>query len=124
MDLLPRIPADRQVINAYGDRGFRISGTHWTEPVLVFPAQTLAWHVTSFADMTAESLEPVFGADPAVELLLIGCGPRMAFVPKDLRARLKARGVVIEGLDTGAACRTYNLLMGEGRRVAAALIPV
>ena len=124
MDLLPRIPADRQVINAYGDGGFRISGTHWTRPVLVFPAQTLAWEITSFTDMTVESLEPVFGADPAVELLLIGCGPSMGLVPKDLRAALKARGVVIEGLDTGAACRTYNLLMGEGRRVAAALIPV
>lgn len=124
MDLLPRIPADRQVINAYGDGGFRISGTHWTEPVLVFPAQTLAWQVTSIADMTIEALEPVFGADPAVELLLVGCGPSMAFIRKDLRAALKERGVAVEGLDTGAACRTYNLLMGEGRRVAAALIPV
>lgn len=124
MDLLPRIPADRQVINAYGDGGFRISGKHWTEPVLVFPALTQPWAVTSFADLTIESLEPVFGAEPPVELLLIGCGPSIAFVPKDLRAAVKGRGVVIEGLDTGAACRTYNLLMGEGRRVAAALIPV
>lgn len=124
MDLLPRIPADRQVINAYGDGGFRISGKHWIEPVLVFPAGTQPWAARSFAEITIESLEAVFSADPPVELLLIGCGISIAFVPKDLRAALKARGIAIEGLDTGAACRTYNLLMGEGRRVAAALIPV
>ncbi len=124
MDLLPRIPADRQVINAYGDGGFRISGRRWTEPVLVFPAQTQSWAIGSFAELSIESLEPVFTADPPVELLLIGCGPSIAFIPKDIRAAVKARGAVIEGLDTGAACRTYNLLMGEGRRVAAALLPV
>lgn len=124
MDLLPRIPADRQVINAYGDGGFRISGTHWTQPVLVFPSKTVAWPVAAFSELTLESLEPVFGTEPVAELLLIGCGPAMAFVPNDLRAAVRARGIVIEALDTGAACRTYNLLMGEGRRVAAALIPV
>lgn len=124
MDLLPRIPADRQVINAYGDGGFRISGKHWTEAVLVFPGQTVRWGISSFGEMSFASLAPVFLVEPAVELLLIGCGPSIAFVPKALRAEVKAKGVVIEALDTGAACRTYNLLMGEGRRVAAALIPV
>lgn len=124
MDLLPRIPADRQVINAYGDGGFRISGKHWTEPVLVFPGQTMPWAVTDIAQLSAASLEPAFGMDPAVELLLIGCGPNMTFIDKALRAQIRARGLVIEALDTGAACRTYNLLMGEDRRVAAALIPV
>jgi uncharacterized protein len=124
MDLLPRIPSDRQVINAYGDGGFRITGQHWTRPVLVFPAVTVAWGIDSFAGMSFESLQPVFEADPAVELLLVGCGPSIAFLPKDLRAAVRARGVVMEALDTGAACRTYNLLMGESRRVAAALIPV
>jgi uncharacterized protein len=124
MDLLPRIPSDRQVINAYGDGGFRISGRHWTEPVLVFPGQTLSWDIPDITALTVASLEPTFSMEPAVELLLIGCGPNMAFINKALRAEIRARGPVIETLDTGAACRTYNLLMGEGRRVAAALIPV
>lgn len=124
MDLLPRIPADRQVINAYGDGGFRISGRHWTEPVLVFPGQTMAWDMTDIGSLSIASLEPAFSMQPAVELLLIGCGPSMVFIDKGLRADIRSRGLVIEALDTGAACRTYNLLMGEGRRVAAALIPV
>jgi uncharacterized protein len=124
MDLLPRIAADRQVINAYGDGGFRISGRHWTESVLVFPGQTLAWGVSDIGAMTVASLEPVFAAGPDVEILLLGCGPSMVFIDKALRAAVRTRGPVIETLDTGAACRTYNLLMGESRRVAAALIPV
>ncbi len=124
MDLLPRIPADRQVINAYGDGGFRISGKHWTEPVLVFPGQTLPWGIADIASLTVASLEPAFAMEPAAELLLIGCGPSMVFINKAVRAEIRARGLVLEALDTGAACRTYNLLMGEGRRVAAALIPV
>ncbi len=124
MDLLPRIAADRQVINAYGDGGFRISGTRWTESVLVFPGQTLSWGIPDIKAMTIASLEPVFAAGGDVEILLLGCGPSMVFIDKALRAEVRSRGPVIEALDTGAACRTYNLLMGEGRRVAAALIPV
>ena len=124
MDLLPRIPGDRQVINAYGDGGFRITGQRWEQPVLVFPGQTIAWDIPDFAGMSFDSLQPLFAVEPAVELLLVGCGPSIAFLPKDLRAAVRERGVVMEALDTGAACRTYNLLMGESRRVAAALIPV
>lgn len=124
MDLLPRIPADRQVINAYGDGGFRISGKHWTESVLVFPGQTLPWGIADISAISTASLEPAFSMVPAVELLLIGSGPNMVFIDKALRGEIRTRGLVIEPLDTGAACRTYNLLMGEGRRVAAALIPV
>jgi len=124
MDLLPRIPADRQVINAYGDGGFRISGTHWTQSVLVFPGATLPWGIASIAELSVASLESAFDPDLGIELLLLGCGPSMVFIKKDLRADIRARGLVIETLDTGAACRTYNLLMGEGRRVAAGLIPV
>lgn len=124
MDLLPRIPVDRQVVNAYGDGGFRISGKHWTESVLIFPGQTLAWGIPDIKAMTMASLEPVFAAGPEVEILLLGCGPSMVFIDKALRAEIRAKGPVIETLDTGAACRTYNLLMAEGRRVAAGLIPV
>src|SRR3546814_5471926 len=72
---LPIFPLDRQVINAYGDGGFRINGQRWDQPILIFPGLTVAWAVDGFAGMTVESLQPVFAADPAVELLLVGCGP-------------------------------------------------
>ncbi|MGH6796969.1 MAG: MTH938/NDUFAF3 family protein, partial [Roseiarcus sp.] len=57
-----------------------------------------------------------------VEILLLGCGPRMAPVPPALRQGLRVAGIVVDAMDTGAACRTYNVLLSEDRRVAAALL--
>jgi uncharacterized protein len=57
-----------------------------------------------------------------VEVLLLGTGTRHEFVPPSLRRRLRDAGIVIDTMDTGAACRTYNVLVAEDRRVAAALI--
>lgn len=124
MDLLPKTAPGRQVIEAYGDGGFRVTGQRWNQAVIVQPLLCSPWPAADLVSATIESLTPLFGADPAVELLLIGCGPSMLRVPPALRAALKEQGIVAEGMDTGAACRTYNVLMLEGRRVAAALIPV
>jgi uncharacterized protein len=66
----------------------------------------------------------VLDAGAEVDLLLIGCGRRMALVPPALRQTVRDGGVVIDSMDTGAACRTYNVLLAEDRRVAAALIAV
>jgi len=63
-------------------------------------------------------------ADPAIELLLVGCGSKTVFIPENLRAELKSSDIVVETMDTGAACRTFNVLISEDRRVAAALVPV
>ena len=126
MDVTPLIPAGRQIIETYGDGRFRIANVLHPGSVLVFPAQTLSWPVTEMAALDVASLQPVSLAAKAgeVELLLLGCGPRLAQVPRDLRALLRAEGIVIEPMDTGAAARTFNVLMAEGRRVAAALIAV
>lgn len=122
MDLTPLIPAGRQIIESYGDGRFRISGRVIEGSALVFPDRTLAWPVAAIDQLTDQSLEPVFTG--SLELLLLGCGSRMAPVAPALRQRLRAAGIVLETMDTGAACRTYNVLMSEGRRVAAALIAV
>ncbi|MFY8106518.1 MAG: Mth938-like domain-containing protein [Elstera sp.] len=120
VDITPLIPGNRQVIERYGDSGFRISGVAWTSSVLVRPTQTLAWEVSRLEDITEESLAPLL--DGAVEVLLIGCGARIEMISPKLRAAVRARGPVIDAMDTGAACRTYNVLLAEDRRVAAALI--
>ncbi len=123
MDVTPLIPQGKQIIEAYGEGGFRISGKRVEGSVIVFPDKVIAWVP---ADMSAGSLQPVGAAGQAgsVELLLIGTGARMTQVDRALRQTLRADGVVIEAMDTGAACHTYNVLMAEGRRVAAALIAV
>ncbi|MDE0944234.1 MAG: Mth938-like domain-containing protein [Alphaproteobacteria bacterium] len=124
MDITPPVAADRQLILGYGDGGFRISGTRHKGPVLVLPGQTLPWSVQSIQDLTAESLIPIRDADEPVGVLLIGCGEKMVLIPAKLRAEVRAWGVVIEAMGTGAACRTYNVLLSESRDVAAALIPI
>ena len=126
MDLTPLIPQGRQIVESYGDGRFRVSGTLYEHGILVFPERTIAWPVADIAALTLESLAPVGEAagSGAIDLLLIGCGPRMALIAAPLRAALRAQGIVIEAMDTGAACRTYNVLAAEGRKVAAALIAV
>jgi len=119
MDLTPVVQAGRQVIERYGPSGFRVSGTIYLGPVIVFPDRTEPW---ADAAVTAEALAPV-AAHGGVELLLLGLGRRMSPIPQAVRLSLKAAGIAVEPMDTGAACRTYNVLMGEDRRVAAALLP-
>ena len=123
-DITPDNPAGRQFIEAYGGEGFRIGGRKWAGSVLVSPEQTVAWPVTTIDDLSFETLRPLVVAQPAIGVLLLGCGQRMQVVDSDLRAELREHGIVAEGMDTGAACRTFNVLMGEDRRVAAALIAV
>lgn len=116
--------APAQIIDAYGDGGFRIVGKVWRGSVLLLPGEAVPWAVEDAAKITYKSLAPVRAAEPKVEILLIGCGPRAVPVPAKLRERLRRDGITVDAMDTGAACRTFNVLAGEGRRVAAALIAV
>lgn len=126
MDVTPLIPQGKQVIDGYGDGGFRISGTRVEGSVIVYPDRLSAWGVAAISEVTTAVLEEVSAAGRSgrVDLLLLGTGQRMAQIDRGLRQDLRAAGVVIEVMDTGAACRTYNVLLAEGRKVAAALIAV
>jgi len=117
-------PSDRQLIQTYGPGRFRISDVDHEGAVLVLPHRTTAWGVTTAADIAPDNIAAVIESEPAVEVLLVGCGTRATFIPPSRRAALKAHGITLEVMDTGAACRTYNVLLAEGRRVAAALVPV
>ena len=122
MDIGPRALGDRQLIQSYGEGRFRISGTVHDGGVLVFPERTLPWPVASIRGV--DSLAEVTAAEPAVEILLLGCGSRFETIPAALKEALREAGVMVDSMDTGAACRTYNVLVSEGRRVAAALIAI
>jgi uncharacterized protein len=125
MEINPLVPSqDRQVLQSYGKEGFRVSDVAWPSAIIVFPTRTMVWDVSVVADFSLAAFAPVGEAsDPPIELLLIGTGQRMALLPSKLRADLRALGFGLEVMDTGAACRTYNILVGEERRVAAALLP-
>jgi uncharacterized protein len=124
MEITPLIPEGRQVIESYGDGRFRVSGVAIEGALLVLPTATYPWSAVDVASMTLESLAPILSADPPVEILLVGCGQRLLPLPPALKAALRERGIGADPMSTGAACRTYNVLMSEGRRVAVALLPV
>ncbi len=127
MDVTPLVPAGWQLIEGYGEGAFRIGGRRHVGGVLVFPEKTLPWSpgqggTTGEVDLA--SLAPVMESDPPTDLLLFGSGDRRERISVDIQQALRAAGVVIETMDTGAACRTFNVLLAEGRRIAAALLPV
>jgi len=112
------------VVQAYGDGRFRISGEAVSGSVVVWSDGWTPWAVVDAAAMTVDDLGAVRAMAETVDILLIGCGAAFGPEPPGLRAALRSFGIALEWMDTGAACRTYNVLLGEGRRVAAALIAV
>ncbi len=129
LDITPLVPAGRQVIESYGGGGFRVAGVLYAGSVIVLPERTLAWSVGAWSvgaadPLTEAALAPLFDAAIFLEILAVGCGRRFSPPPVVLRAALKARGIALEWMDTGAACRTFNVLLAEGRPAAAALIAV
>jgi len=112
-------------IDAYGNGGFRFGGgVSHRGSLLCLPGGMFAWNVTDVAGITAETLAPVFAAADDIDVLLIGVGPDIAAIPRELREALRDRKIIVEAVNTGSAIRTYNVLLAEKRAVAAALIAV
>ncbi|KAA5607530.1 hypothetical protein F1188_01835 [Roseospira marina] len=120
MDISPIVPRHRQVVQAYGDGAFRISGVQHAGSVIVMPETVHAWS----GEVSEQGLAVILDAAETIDILLVGGGPSMAPIPAALRQTLRAHGIVPEPMDTGAGCRTYNVLMAEDRHVAAALVAV
>jgi uncharacterized protein len=118
------VPAGRQLIQAYRAGGFTVAGIRYDGSLLVMPDQTLAWPVATLTAITMDAMAPITMADPAIELLILGCGEKFTLAPPALRDGLRGQGIVVEAMATPAACRTYNVLLAEDRRVAAALIAI
>lgn len=123
MDVTPLVREGQQIIQSYTDGVFKISGETYEGAVLVAPSGTSAWNAGSFADLSLESFDDLMGKVDEIDVLLIGTGESFQFMDGALKAQLSERGLPVDIMDTGAACRTYNVLMAEGRRVVAALLP-
>ena len=123
MELTQQTPTGTlQIVNSYGDGGFKVSGVRHQGSILVLPDATTSWSVASFDGLSLNALQPIIDAEPTVEVLIVGCGSSLQLLPTTLREVLRAKSIGVEPMDTPAACRTYNVLASEGRRVAAALI--
>lgn len=125
MDVTPPLPRGRQVIRGYGGGGFLIAERRYAGSVLVFRERVLPWPVSGVEALSVDDFADVRQASDGVDVLLIGCGSSgAAGIADRVRARLRSDGIVVEPMDTGAACRTWNVLLTEERRAAAALIAI
>ena len=124
MDITPLVPSSRQVIERYGDGRFRVTGVAYEGSILVFPDRVVGWPLRDIGGLAFDHFSEVVAAVPPVDVLLIGCGAGVRPVPPPVKTGLREVGIAAEPMDTSAACRTYNVLVAEGRRVAAALIAV
>ena len=109
-------------IDAYGDYGFRFADMTHAGSLLALPSGIHGWPVEAAAAIDRAALEPVFEQAAALDVVVIGTGRDIAPFPAELCAELRAAGPGIEVMATMPAIRTYNILLAEGRRVAAALI--
>ena len=111
-------------IDAYGNGGFRFASMSHRGSILCLPTGMHAWDVAGPKDISLANLAPVFAAADEIDVLLVGLGQDIAGFDPVIRAALRERKIIVEAVATGGAVRTYNILLGEKRAVAAALIAV
>lgn len=110
-------------IDAYGNGGFRFAEMSHQGSILCLPSRIFRWDVKTATDVTKLALDPVF-KDDAIEVFLLGLGPDFLPISKDLRDEFKEHNIVVDPMSTGAAVRTYNVLLSEARAVGCGLIAV
>lgn len=111
-------------IDAYGNGGFRFADMSHKGSLLCLPTGMHKWDAASPAEITIESLKPVFDAAADIDVLLVGLGKDIVGLDRAIREALRAQKIIVEAIATGGAVRTYNILLGEKRAVGAALIAV
>lgn len=122
--MLPARFPGRAPIEAYGNGGFRFADMSHRGSIQALPSGIEAWPVASVADITPETLQRVIAEAAAIDILLIGTGDAMTPLSPESRRALGEAGIEPELMSTGAAVRTYNVLLSEERAVAAALVAV
>jgi uncharacterized protein len=120
MQLAPDTLGPSNVVAGYAPGELRLRDRVVTASAIVTASDVLPWPVSSAEALTPALIEPVLGL--GVEVVLLATGARQVWPPPAVIAHLAARGVGLEVMDLGAACRTFNLLVGDRRRVALAAI--
>lgn len=111
-------PIAGNVLQSYGAAGFTVNGTLHEHAILLTPdlVQPLD------GEITRETLAPLLNSTPRIEFIVLGMGKELKPIAPALRQALRAQGIAVDSMDTGAACRTYAIMHSEGRRVGAALL--
>jgi uncharacterized protein len=114
----------RHVLDAVGNGGFRFADMSHRGSILILPSGISAWDVTEWSGVTTQSLALLFAESSKIDFVLIGAGDIPRAMPEQMRWRFKELKLNCDVMTTVAAARTYNVLAGEGRRVAAAMIAI
>jgi len=110
-----------QTVTSYDDQGVEINLIRFTHSLILLPETVpVVWPVTSFEALTTENFEQIAATEP--DVVILGTGAKQKFVHPRLTSSLTNDRIGVECMDNQAACRTYNILMAEGRKVALALI--
>jgi uncharacterized protein len=115
--------AEGPIVRGFADGGFAVDERVY-RTLLLTPLGASEWTPPPLAELDVAHLEPILALDPAPEFLLLGTGPRLTHPPRALREALESRGIGLEAMDSRAAARTWGLLRGEQRWIAAALMPL
>jgi uncharacterized protein len=123
VDLTLEQPGDHHYVRSVSDQGIRIGESSYRHALIVTPTELIDdWSPQHMDELQADDLDVLIALQP--ELVLLGTGPKQVFLaPKDMY-RFYERGIGIEVMSTEAACRTFNVLVTEGRKVAAGLLPI
>ena len=114
----------RAPIDAYGNGGFRFADMSHRGSILCLPSGIYAWSATNAEQLDAAAFAPVFAEREKLGLVILGTGRRQILPGPELRRAFVDVNIALEAMDTGAAARTYNVLLAEGRPLGAALIAV
>ncbi|MGH1578077.1 Mth938-like domain-containing protein [Planktotalea sp.] len=108
---------DAKPVEGYGPGFFRIAGEVMAAPLIVTETGARPWG-------GYEDVDALLAMGAEIDVIFVGTGDEIAHIPREIRLKLDAAGIGFEAMNSPAACRTYNVLVSEGRRVAAALLPV
>jgi uncharacterized protein len=114
----------RAPIDAYGNGGFRFADMSHRGSLLCLPSGIHGWDMQEGDPLTIEAFARVLAEAEGIEVVLVGTGANLKPLPASLKAALKAKGIASDPMSTGAAVRTFNIMLAESRAVAAALIAV
>ncbi len=119
MDITPLIPKNKKQIRSYGKNSFTVGDEEFNSNIIISPDSVTIWPEKSFETITERSFDLL---SDRTELLLIGCGKKHLPLPANIQVYFAEKNIAVDIMTTNAACRTYNILLAEGRNVSAALI--
>ena len=122
MDVTPLIDSDVNVIESVSAESISIQGQDYKQSIIVFKDDVVEVDIKKTSDLDEGSLKPVLDRAQDLDLVIIGTGDAHEFVPPYVRGLFTSQTIGVEFMDTAAACRTYNVLLADGRRIAAILI--